>query len=520
MDLLDKDFLINFFYLSYKEVERRKEDINKLNVFPVPDGDTGTNMLMTLQSSWEEINKIEPKNVSDVSEAIARGSLMGARGNSGVIMSQIFKGMNIVLKDKESITPKQFSLSLIEGVSKAYKAVIKPVEGTILTVSRSFAKSFYESIKNGKNLEEAYFNALKDARETLKKTPEMLSILKEAGVVDAGGLGFLVFMEGGFKAITKREVEMEKIEVQEAKLYQKLTYPYDVVLLIKTDLDEKNLVKDFNLNGDSLIIGKEENLIKVHYHTDNFLKLIDYFLEKGSLVKVNVENMQYEVDQLSLKEKEVGFISVSRGDGFKEILKNAGVDEIVDGGQTFNPSTKDILDAIERVNAKNVIIFPNNSNVIFSAIQTKELTNKRVEVIPTKSIPECISSLTMIDKNLPIDDMIKEIENIIKNIRTIEVTKSIRDTKFNGATIKKGDFIAIYNDRIFNSKDSPEDAAIINLKNIKIEDGTLITIYYGEEIDEKRASSFKEKLEKIYPNCDIEIYFGGQPLYYYIISLE
>lgn len=520
MDLLDKDFLINFFYLSLKEVERRKEEINKLNVFPVPDGDTGTNMLMTLQSSWEEINKIEPKKVGDVSEAITKGSLMGARGNSGVIMSQIFKGMNIVLKDKEFITIKELSLSLIEGVSKAYKAVIKPVEGTILTVSKAFAKSFYEEIKSGKNFEEAYFNALKDARETLKKTPEMLSILKEAGVVDAGGLGFLVFMEGGFKAITKREVDMEKIVIQEAKLYQKLKYPYDVVILLKTNFDEDNLFKDFNLNGDSLIIGKEENLIKIHYHTDDFLKLIDYFLKKGSLVKVNVENMQFEVDQLSLKEKDVGFISVSRGEGFKKILKNVGVDEIVDGGQTFNPSTKDILDAIEKVNAKNIVIFPNNSNVIFSAIQTKELTNKRVEVIPTKSIPECISSLTMIDKNLLIDDMVKEIENIIKNIRTIEVTKSIRDTKFNGTTINKGDYISIYNDRIYSSKASPEEAAISSLKNLEIEDGSLITIYYGEEIDEKRAYSFKEELEKIYPNCDIEIYFGGQPLYYYIISLE
>lgn len=520
MDLLDKDFLINFFYLSLKEVERRKEDINKLNVFPVPDGDTGTNMLMTLQSSWEEINKIEPKNISDVSEAITKGSLMGARGNSGVIMSQIFKGMNIVLKEKNFITIKEFSLSLIEGVSKAYKAVIKPVEGTILTVSKVFAKSFYEGIKGGKNFEEAYFNALNDARETLKKTPEMLSILKEAGVVDAGGMGFLSFMEGGFKAITKKEFYMEKIEIHKANLYQKLKYPYDVVILLKTNFDEVNLMKDFNLNGDSLIIGKEENLVKIHYHTDNFLKLIDYFLEKGLLVKVNVENMQFEVDQLSLKEKEIGFISVSRGEGLKKILINAGVDEIVDGGQTFNPSTKDILDAIERVNAKNIIIFPNNSNVIFSAIQTKELTSKRVEVIPTKSITECISSLTMIDKNLPIDDMIKEIENIIKNIRTIEVTKSIRDTKFNGAIINKGDYISIYNDRIYNSKVSPEDAAILNLKNLEIEDGALITIYYGEEINEKRAYSFKQELEKIYPNCDIEIYFGGQPLYYYIISLE
>lgn len=520
MDLLDKDFFLNFFYLGFKEVERRKEDINRLNVFPVPDGDTGTNMYMTLLSSWEELNKTNPKNISDISEAITRGSLMGARGNSGVILSQIFKGMNIVFKDKDTITAKDFSLSFIEGVSKAYKAVIKPVEGTILTVSKSFAKSFYSEIKNGKNLEEAYFNALKDARETLKKTPEMLSVLKEAGVVDAGGLGFLIFLEGGYRGISKKEVEMEKIETGERKVFQKLIYPYDVVLLLKSELNEEVLMEDFNISGDSLILGKEEDLIKVHYHTDDFKKVIDYFLEKASLIKVNIENMQYEVDRFSKKEKEIGFVSVSRGKGFEKILKEAGVDEIVDGGQTFNPSTKDILDAIERVNAKSVIVFPNNSNVLFSALQTKELTQKRVEVIPTKSIPECVSSLTMIDKNLTLEEMVSELNNLIKNVRTIEVTKAIRDTIFNGTKIKEGDFISIYEDKIFNSEESPEEAAIKSLENLEIEDGTLITIYYGEEIDEVRAKKFKERLEEIFPNCDIETYFGGQPLYYYIISLE
>lgn len=520
MDSLDKEFFLNFFYLSYKEVERRKEDINKLNVFPVPDGDTGTNIFMTLQNSWEEISKIKPKTVGEVSEAIAKGSLMGARGNSGVIMSQIFKGMNIVLKDKVFMTPKDFSLSLIEGVSKAYKAVIKPVEGTILTVSKSFSKKFYQEIKNGKTLEEAYFNALKEARETLKKTPEMLSVLKEAGVVDAGGLGFLIFMEGGFKAITKGEFEMEKIEIKEAKIHQKLRYPYDVVILLKTDLNEEILMNEFNLNGDSLVIGKEEDFIKIHYHTDNFIKLLEYFSNRGSLIKVDIENMQQEVDKFSLKEKDIGYIAVSRGEGFKKILKELGFDEIVDGGQTFNPSTKEILDAIERINSKNIIIFPNNSNVIFSSLQTKELSQKNIEVIPTKSIPQAISSMTMVNKNLTFEEIVKELKELINNVRTIEVTKSIRDTKFNGREINEGDYISIFEDKIYNSKDSPEEAAIMNLKEIEIEDGTLITIYYGEEIDEIRANKFKEKLMETFPNCDIEIYYGGQPLYYYIISLE
>ncbi|MCX8095146.1 MAG: DAK2 domain-containing protein [Caldisericia bacterium] len=520
MDYLDKDFFLNFFYLGYKEVEKRKEDINKLNVFPVPDGDTGTNMYMTLQSSCEEINKNNPKTVGEVSQCIARGSLMGARGNSGVIMSQIFKGMNIVLKDKDKITPKDLSLSFIEGVSKAYKAVIKPVEGTILTVAKSFAKTLYEKIKEGKNLEDAFLDAIIKGRETLKKTPEMLSILKEAGVVDAGGLGFIFFVEGAYKAIKGREVELEKIELKEPRKFEKLIYPYDVVILLSTNLKEESIMKDFNIEGDSLIVGKEEDFFKIHYHTNNLFDLINYFNQRGTVIKINVENMQYEVDKLKEKKKDVGFIAVSRGKGFEKILKEAGVDYIVEGGQSFNPSTKEILEGIESVNADKIIVFPNNSNVYFSALQTKELTNKKIEVIPTKSIPECITSLTMVDKNKSFEEIIEDLKEYIKNIRTIEVTKSIRDTVFNGTKINEGDFISIYEDRIVGDKESPENSLIKMLKTIEIEDGTLISIYYGEEINEEKGKQLKEKLEELYPNCDIEIYYGGQPLYYYIVALE
>jgi DAK2 domain fusion protein YloV len=520
LEYLDKDFFLNFFYQGYKEVEKRKEDINKLNVFPVPDGDTGTNMFMTLQSSYEEIQKNNPKSVGEISQCIARGSLMGARGNSGVIMSQIFKGMNIVLKEKEKITPKDFALSFVEGVSKAYKAVIKPVEGTILTVAKSFAKTFYEKIKEGKNLEDAFLDAIIKGRETLKKTPEMLSILKEAQVVDAGGLGFLCFVEGGYKAIKGKEVELEKIELKEPKKFKKLLYPYDVVILLSTNLKEETIIKDFNIDGDSLIVGKEEDFFKIHYHTNNLFDLINYFSKKGTIIKINIENMQYEIDKLSQIKKEVGFVAVSRGKGFEKILKEAGVDYIVEGGQSFNPSTKDILEGIESVNADKIIIFPNNSNVYFSALQTKELTNKKIEVIPTKSIPECITSLTMVDKNKSFDEIVEDLKEYIKNIRVIEVTKSIRDTVFNGTKIKEGDYISIFEEKIVSNKDSPEKSLIEMLKTIEIEDGTLISIYYGEDIDENRAEELKEELQKSFPNCDIEIYYGGQPLYYYIVALE
>lgn len=520
MEYLDKDFFLNFFYQGYKEVEKRKEDINKLNVFPVPDGDTGTNMYMTLQSSYEEINKNNPKTVGEVSQCIARGSLMGARGNSGVIMSQIFKGMNIVLKDKDKITPRDFSLSFIEGVSKAYKAVIKPVEGTILTVAKSFAKTLYEKIKEGKNLEDAFLDAILKGRETLKKTPEMLNILKEAGVVDAGGLGFLCFIEGGYKAIKGREVELEKIELKEPRKFEKLLYPYDVVILLSTNLKEDAIMKDFNIEGDSLIIGKEEDFFKIHFHTNNLFELINYFNKKGTIIKINIENMQYEVDKLREAKKEIGFVAVSRGKGFEKILKEAGVDFIVEGGQSFNPSTKEILEGIESVNADKIIVFPNNSNVYFSALQTKELTEKKVEVIPTKSIPECITSLTMVDKNKSFEEIINDLKEYIQNIRVVEVTKSIRDTIFNGTKINEGDYIAIFDEKIVGNKESPEKSLIEMLKTIEIEDGTLISIYYGEDIEEERAKKFREELQELYPNCDIEVYFGGQPLYYYIVALE
>ncbi len=520
MEQLDKNFFLNFFYYGFKEVEKRKEDINKLNVFPVPDGDTGTNMYMTLLSSYEEINKSNPKNVGEVSQCIARGSLMGARGNSGVILSQIFKGINIILKDKDTMTSKEFSLAFIEGVSKAYKAVIKPVEGTILTVAKSFAKTFYEKIKDGKNLDEAFFDSIIKARETLKKTPEMLSILKEAGVVDAGGLGFLCFVEGGYKAIKGREIELEKIEIKEPKKFEKLIYPYDVVVLLSTNLKEENIMKDFNIDGDSLIIGKEEDFFKIHYHTNNFYDLINFLSKKGTIIRINIENMQYEVDKLSESKKEIGFVAVSRGKGFERILREAGVDYIVEGGQSFNPSTKEILEGIESINADKIIVFPNNSNVYFSALQTKELTQKKVEVIPTKSIPECITALTMADKSKNFDELVYELNEFIKNIKVVEVTKSIRNTIFNGKKINEGDYISIFEDRIVGNKNSPEDALIDMLNTIEIEDGTLISIYYGEDIDEERVNKLKERLEKIYQNCDIEIYFGGQPLYYYIVALE
>lgn len=520
MEYLDKEFFLNFFYQGFKEIEKRKDDINKLNVFPVPDGDTGTNMYMTLQSSYEEIQKGSPKTVGEVSQCIARGSLMGARGNSGVIMSQIFKGMNVVLKDKEKITPKDFALSFVEGVSKAYKAVIKPVEGTILTVAKSFAKTLYEKIKEEKNLEDAFFEAIIKARDTLKKTPEMLSILKEAQVVDAGGLGFLCFVEGGYKAIKGKEVEFEKIELKEPKKFEKLIYPYDVVILLSTNLKEETIMKDFNIDGDSLIVGKEEDFFKIHYHTNNLFDLINYFTNKGTIIKINIENMQYEIDKLSQTKKEVGFVAVSRGKGFEKILREAGVDYIVEGGQSFNPSTKEILEGIESVNADKVIIFPNNSNVYFSALQTKELTNKKIEVIPTKSIPECITSLTMVDKNKSFEEIVENLNEYIKNIRVIEVTKSIRNTVFNGEKINEGDYISIFEEKIIGNKESPEKSLIEMLKTIEIEDGTLISIYYGEDIDEKRAKELGEKLQQMFPNCDIEVYYGGQPLYYYIVALE
>ena len=520
MKQLDKNFFLNFFYLGFKEVENKKEDINKLNVFPVPDGDTGTNMYMTLLSSYEEINRTNPKTVGEASQCIARGSLMGARGNSGVILSQIFKGMNIVLKDKEKITPKEFSLAFIEGVSKAYKAVIKPVEGTILTVAKSFSKTLYEKIKEGKNLDEAYFESIIKARETLKKTPEMLSILKEAGVVDAGGLGFIYFVEGGYKAIKGKEVELEKIEIKEPRKFEKLQYPYDVVILLSTNLKEENIMKDFNIEGDSLIVGKEEDFFKIHFHTNNFFDLINYLSKRGTIIKINIENMQYEVDKLRETKNEIGFVAVSKGEGFEKILKEVGVNYIVEGGQSFNPSTKDILEGIESVNADKVIVFPNNSNVYFSALQTKELTQKRVEVIPTKSIPECITALTMVDKNKSYEEIVEELNEYIKNIRVIEVTKSIRDTMFNGTKINEGDYISIFQNRMIGNRVSPENALIEMLKTIDIEDGTLISVYYGEEIDEERAYKLRDKLQKIYQNCDVEIYYGGQPLYYYIVALE
>lgn len=523
MEILDKDFLVKFFYLGFKEVEKYKEEINSLNVFPVPDGDTGTNMYMTLLSAWEEINKLTPKTTEGLINAVVRGSLMGARGNSGVILSQIFKGMGGFLKNKDKITGREFTLSFVEGVNKAYKAVIKPVEGTILTVSKSFAVSLYERVKEGEPLHSAYLHAIKIARETLKKTPEMLNVLKEAGVVDAGGFGFLKFVEGGYRAFGREEIEMEKIETKkEAKGETLLKYPFDTVLLVRSDeLTEEVIKRDFNIEGDSLIIGKEGDLIKVHFHTQKPTEVIKFFMERGEIVKINIENMQYEVDQLQRKKgKEIGIVAVSRGKGFEKILKELGVDIIIEGGQSFNPSTKDLIDAIEKVNAKKVIVFPNNSNVIFSALQAKEFTNKEVEVIPTKSIPQCISAVSNFNPNASFEDNVQEMVEVAKEVKTIEVTKAVRSSIFNGKKIKAGEYIAIFENKDVRTGKDPEEAALSLLLSLKLKPGTLITIYYGKNIEKDRAEKFKEMFEENYPESDVEVYEGGQPLYPYIMSLE
>lgn len=523
MEILDKDFLVKFFYLGFKEVEKYKEEINALNVFPVPDGDTGTNMYMTLLSAWEEINKEEINTTDDLISAIVKGSLMGARGNSGVILSQIFKGMGEFLKNKDKITGREFALSFVEGVNRAYKAVIKPVEGTILTVSKSFSVSLYERVKEGESLHSAFLHAIKIARDTLRRTPDMLSVLKEAGVVDAGGFGFLKFVEGGYRAFGREEIEMEKIETKKEVAGERiLKYPFDTVLLVRSDsLTEELIKKDFNIEGDSLIVGKERDLIKIHFHTKKPTDVIEFFMDRGEIVKINVENMQYEVDELQRKKgKEIGIVAVSRGKGFEKMLKELGVDVIIEGGQTFNPSTKDLVEAIEKVNAKKIIVFPNNSNVIFSALQAKELTNKEVEVIPTKSIPQCISVVSNLNPNSSFEDNVQEMIEVAKEVKTIEVTKAVRSSIFNGKEIKAGEYIAIFESKDVRTGKDPEEAALSLLLNLDIKSGTLITIYYGEEIDENRAEKFKEIVQEKFPESDVEVYEGGQPLYPYIISLE
>lgn len=512
--------------------------IDSLNVFPVPDGDTGTNMYLTFLDAVKAVKKLDTDDVNIINETLARGALMGARGNSGVILSQLIRGFQIANKKNKDFSTRELAESLRKASEVAYQGVLKPVEGTILTVSRKAADGAEMALKNNLDLVGIMENTISYARDALNKTPEQLPALKDAGVVDAGGQGYLVILEGMLKGLIGdkafKSIDLELIKpVSNKVIAQDLKYIYCTQLLIeltKSDKGINDIRKDLENYGDSLLVVGTENIIKLHIHTNHPGVILEYGLKLGSINDIKIDNMKLQSEEKINKEEEKtrqeflgnqekGIIAVGQGEGIKRILEEMGANIIIDGGQSMNPSTNDFLDAVNKINSLEIIILPNNKNVISAAKQAASLTDKKVIVVPTKSIPQAIASLMVYDKDLELDELQHLMTDEIDNVKTIELTRAVKDSKVNGMAIKTGDIIGLFNNDIKKiGKDYNE--VVLGLFQEILEEEELVTIYYGEDVEEKDALNLKTILEENFDFDEVEIYSGDQPLYPYLISLE
>lgn len=512
--------------------------IDSLNVFPVPDGDTGTNMYLTFLDAVKAVKKLDTDDVSVINEALARGALMGARGNSGVILSQLIRGFHLANKKNKDFRPKNLADSLRKASEVAYQGVLKPVEGTILTVSRKAADGAEMALKNNLDLIGIMENTISYAREALNKTPEQLPALKDAQVVDAGGQGYLTILEGmlkgliGEKAFKSSELELVKPTGRKTVI-QDIKFVYCTQMLIDMEDQEKgidDIRNELDSYGDSLLVVGTEDVVKVHIHTNHPGVVLEYGLKLGSINDIKIDNMKFQSEEMREKEEErtkqefidsqgKGIIAVGQGEGIKQILQDLGVDIIIDGGQSMNPSTNDFLDAIHRLNSLEIIILPNNKNVISAAKQAASLTDKNVEVVPTKSIPQAIGGLMVFNEEADLEELKETMTSEMEHVKTIEMTRAVKDSKVNDIEIKTGDIIGLFNHDIRNAGENYSDV-LIELINDIIEDEELVTIYYGEDATEEDAMEIKRILEDNFELDEVEIYNGKQPLYPYIISLE
>lgn len=543
MKVIDSTKLKEMFIGGCKNLQLHKAEVDALNVFPVPDGDTGTNMSLTIASAVKEIENVQG-DCSQILLDFSRGALKGARGNSGVILSQIIKGLARALCDEKTITTKEFAIALHSARDVAYSAVTKPKEGTVLTVIRFMAENAQPiASKNPSFL--TFFPALiAKGEEILKQTPEMLPVLKKAGVVDAGGQGLLYVFEGFYKALAGIEIAQPEggEEEHKAVLPQldtvgsdehdldniKYAYctEYFVINLKKhvTDEDIEKLRDKLMAIGDCVIVIGDVNLVKVHVHTNTPNRALYYALQLGELDKIKIENM-LEQHRALLKAREankkpIGIVSVCAGEGVAAMFKELTVDEVIEGGQTMNPSVEDILHAVDKVNADSVIILPNNKNIIMAAERVKELTKKRCVVLPTTEVPEGISAAVVFDPSLDLNTNVEEMTEAFRRIKCGEVTMAIRNTELDGFTISEGDYIGLDSKKIVSKSDSVDGAVIDLVEKIKGEDDEVITLYYGQDVNEAEANELIGKLEERFDDCEVVCYNGGQPHYYYMVSVE
>ncbi|HWQ76632.1 MAG TPA: DAK2 domain-containing protein [Syntrophomonas sp.] len=519
-------------------LEHNRDEVDQLNVFPVPDGDTGTNMYLTLLSAVKEGEKNSGATLGKAAKAISMGSLMGARGNSGVILSQIFRGFAKVLDGKETANAADIAAALRAGADTAYKAVMKPVEGTILTVVRETAKACEREAQAGSDILAVLLAGIEEGHRTLEKTPSMLPILREAGVVDAGGRGLLFFLEGvtdGLAADKDIQLDSYKAKTNAARRETVkedivLEFQYCTEMLIKGQgLDPEDIKEHLKPLGDSMLVVGEEELVKVHIHSNHPGKVLETALQFGQLSDIKINNMLEEVheNRNNLERqaqpafsKKIGLAAVGAGDGIAEILQSLGVDVVVEGGQSMNPSTEDLLNACNEVSAPVVIILPNNKNIIMAADQVKHLCDKQVEVLPTRSVMEGIAALIAYDPEGEWEEVVEAMQEEMDKITYAEVTHAVRDSAVSGLDIEAGNVIGLIDGKISHKGDNEEEVVLDLLQEIIDEDSELITLLYGNGTEAVQADALKEKIAAAYPECEVEMHYGGQPHYSYLISVE
>ena len=552
---INVDMLAKMFLAGAQNIEAKKEFINELNVFPVPDGDTGTNMSLTIMAAAKEVTALQNPKMADLAKAISSGSLRGARGNSGVILSQLLRGFTKAIREEKEIDVIALAAACNRARETAYKAVMKPKEGTILTVASGIAEKASEMAQETDDLEEFIPAVISYAEEVLAKTPDMLPVLKEAGVVDSGGQGLLEVIKGAYDAFLGKEIDYSAIAPSAGAGVTKISaedtadikfgYCTEFIILTEkefTEQDEHEFKEYLSSIGDSIVCVADDDVVKIHVHTNDPGLAIQRALTFGQLSRMKIDNMREEHQEKLIRDAEnlakqqeqdaaekkaseprkpMGFIAVSIGEGINNIFKELGVDYIIEGGQTMNPSTDDMLKAIDEVHADTVFILPNNKNIVLAANQAKHLVeDKEIIVIPTKTVPQGITAIInfMPDADAKTNEeaMLEE----VKNVKTGQVTYAVRDTRIDDKEIHEGDIMGIGDHGILAVGSEIRKTTLEMLEQLVDEDSELISIYYGEEVKEEDANELIEQIEELYPDADVDAHFGGQPIYYYVLAVE
>ena len=548
---INTELLQKMFLAGAANLEAKKEFINELNVFPVPDGDTGTNMTLTILSAAKEVKALENPDMVAIAKAISSGSLRGARGNSGVILSQLLRGFTKEIREHKEIDTITLAKACERATATAYKAVMKPKEGTILTVAKGASQKAAELAETTEDLDTFISEVINYAQEVLEKTPEMLPVLKEAGVVDSGGQGLLEVMRGAYDAFQGKEIDYSAIEAsagtkmvkpsEQAETEIKFGYCTEFIIMLEKEFtakDETEFKAYLESIGDSIVCVADDDIVKIHVHTNDPGLAIQRALTYGQLSRMKIDNMREEHQERLIKDaeklaaqqaeakkaeprKEVGFIAVSIGEGMNEIFRELGADYIIEGGQTMNPSTEDMLNAIDQVNAEHIFILPNNKNIILAANQAQTLTeDKDIIVVPSKTVPQGITAILIYMPDADAQTNLEAMIEGIGNVKTGQVTYAVRDTHIDDKEIHQGDIMGIGDSGILAVGQSVEETTKEMLAQLVDEDTELISLYYGQDVQEESAENFAQEIEDLYPDVDVDVHSGGQPIYYYVLSVE